>query len=146
MILEKNVPLTLVENCNANGEVKTKVEVIQKEENNRCMSKIPRWVVALAISGACFILLALLAALFAVYFAPRAALYQENCEKRSCVKDFGLKCINKTCLCDTGYVYINKCVLKKNYLEKCHLTIECKDNQNMICKFNFFKLSQLAII
>ena len=75
----------------------------------------------------------LIAALVAVYFAPRAGLYQESCATRSCLKILNLKCINGTCLCDSDYVYIDKCVLKKNYFEKCHLTSACRDNKNMVC-------------
>ena len=80
------------------------------------------------------IFLTLIAALAIVYLAPRNALYQESCSRRSCVKNLSLKCINETCICETGYIYIGKCILKRGYNEKCHLKIICKDNTNMICK------------
>ena len=81
-------------------------------------------------------MLFLLAALFAVYLVPiRDAFHEESCTKRQCRKDLNLKCINKTCLCEPGYIYIDKCVLKKGYMEQClTLTKYCQDNKNLVCR------------
>ena len=122
---------TIYENYLWNGDLKSLVILTDKKSKKYLM---PKWAVVLSSLACCFILISLGAALFAVYYAQRPALYLENCEKRSCIKGFNLKCINNTCLCDTGYIYIDKCSLKKDYTEKCHKTSYCKDNKNMICK------------
>jgi hypothetical protein len=125
-------PIVILENYRPDGELKSVLQYVKPDKDKKkCL--IPRWALVLSISGFLFISLILLAALFGVYFAPRQAMYQESCESRSCVKDLNLKCINKTCLCETGYIYIGKCTLKKNYLEKCHLDAICKDNKYMKC-------------
>ena len=128
MSKSKVTPIVFFKSYAANGELKSIIQYKNLDkENKKCL--IPRWVLVLSISWCLFISLILIAALAAVYFAQRPALYKESCVSRSCVKDLNLKCINKTCLCETGYIYIDKCTLKKSYLEQCHLTEICKDNR-----------------
>lgn len=132
-MLRKNEPILVQENYRENGELKSIYQYIDKDPRKTCL--IPRWAVFLSSSIGCCILLALIAALAVVYFWWRPSLHQESClNGRNCIKGLDLKCINGTCLCDTGYFYSNKCTLKKNYMEQCHQTSQCKDNMNMICK------------
>jgi hypothetical protein len=112
------------------------------DEKSKCL--VPIWAVILGISCCIFILILLSASLSVVYFAPRPGLYQESCSTRSCVKGLSLKCIDGTCSCDTGYIYIGKCTLKKEYMEKCHLTSYCKDSTNMTCLDGVCKCDNLS--
>jgi len=129
--MTKKEPVIFYENFDENNNLKSVIQYIDKEEkSDKCL--VPKWLVGLGFIGSVFISI-LLAASLILYFSPRHSLYQESCEKKSCVKDLNLKCINKTCLCETGYIYIDKCVLKKNYQDKCHITAICKDETKLIC-------------
>ena len=94
---------------------------------------IPKWLLVTASLIATSVLITLVAAIVVVVLAPRNALYLENCAGRSCIPNFGLKCINKTCQCTTGYIYINKCTSKINYMEKCLSLNNCMDSANLVC-------------
>ena len=129
--MAKNEPVTFYENFDENNNLKSIIQYIDKEEKrDKCL--VPKWLVGLCCIGSAFIYI-LLAASLILSLSPRHSLYQESCEKKSCAKNLNLKCINKTCLCETGYIYIDKCTLKKNYLEQCHTTAICKDDSKMIC-------------
>ncbi len=134
----------LYENYRENGDLKS---IVRLYDNNKDDDKkhclIPKWALVLSITGFCIIFAILFTALFTVYFAERHGLYQESCMRRSCLKDLSLKCINSTCQCDTGYIYIDKCFIKKDYLQKCHLTSYCIDNTSMICMDGVCKCSDL---
>ena len=77
-------------------------------------------------------MLILLTGIIIVHIAPRNGLLGESCFGRSCVKNFGLKCISNICACEAGYEYIDKCILKKTYMQKCHENSICNDT-NLIC-------------
>ena len=94
---------------------------------------IPKWLVGLGTIFSFAVLTILLASIIVIDNAPRAALYQEDCTGRSCNKYLGLICKNNTCDCRTGYIYINKCTIKRAYKEQCHLTTYCEDNKNLVC-------------
>jgi hypothetical protein len=142
MTIPKKKPEIIYENYRVDGDLKSAVILIDKDvDKSKCL--IPKWALVLCIIGCCFILAVLIAALAAVYFAQRPGLYKESCLMRSCVGNLSLKCINNTCLCNTGYIYIDKCTLKKDYMEKCHLTSYCKDNTSMICMDGVCKCSDL---
>ena len=94
---------------------------------------IPNWAIPLALLYGLAILIGLIAALAVITFAPPAASYQESCARRSCVKNFGLVCKNNTCNCPSGYIFIEKCTLKKAYMEQCNSDSYCSDNASMIC-------------
>jgi hypothetical protein len=129
--MAKNKPVVFLKKYDQNNKLKSIFQYIEKDEKHgKCL--VPKWLVGLSCIGSAFIVI-LLAASLLLFTSPRHSLYQESCEKNSCVKDLNLKCINKTCLCETGYIYIDKCILKKNYLEKCHTTAVCKDDTKMIC-------------
>jgi hypothetical protein len=114
-----------------NNNLKSIIQYIEKDEKHD-KYLLPKWLIGLSAIGSVFIAIFLGASL-ALFFSPRHSLYQESCEGKSCVKDLNLRCINKTCLCETGYIYIDKCTLKKNYQEKCHITTFCKDKTKMLC-------------
>jgi hypothetical protein len=125
--------VTFLENYRANGELRSVLKLIYYDDvdNKKCF--IRRGLLILSMIGFCIIGIILIALIAAVCFASRKALYQENCATRSCVSNLNLKCINNTCNCDSGYLYIDKCTLKKKYLENCHLTSYCEDNMNLVC-------------
>ena len=133
-------PVTFFENYDGNGELKSIIQYVDKNIKEK-MCLVPKWALALSFLGSLFILIFLSASLY-MFFSPRSALYQENCEKRSCVKNFNLKCINKTCLCENNYLYIDKCIMKKNYFEQCHMTSMCKEGKNMTCLDGVCKCNQ----
>jgi hypothetical protein len=129
--MAKNKPVIFYVNFDENNKLKSIIQYIENiEKHDKCL--VPKWLVGLGCIGSAFITI-LLAASLLLFFSPKHSLYQESCEKKSCFKDLNLKCINKTCLCETGYIYIDKCILKKNYIEKCHITAVCKDETEMIC-------------
>ena len=140
MVKTKKEPIVYYKNYDENGELKSVVQYIDKDlKHDECL--VPKWLIGLWCIGCLFVSI-LLAASLILFFSPRKAFYQENCEKRACLKDLNLKCINKTCLCESGYIYIDKCILKKNYQEKCHITTICKDNTNMLCMDGVCKCGQ----
>ena len=129
--MTKNEPVIHYKRYDKNNKLKSIIQYIEKDEkHDKCL--VPKWLIGLSAIGTIFISI-LLAASLILFFSPRHSLYKESCEKKTCVKDLELKCINKTCLCETGYIYIDKCTLKKNYQEKCHISAICKDNTKMIC-------------
>ena len=95
--------------------------------------QVPKWTLVTGSLIVLSILIILIAAIVVVVFAPRDALHTENCKGRSCIKNFGLKCINNTCLCPSEYVYIDKCTLRKNYLDNCVYRTSCKEGTNLMC-------------
>ena len=125
--------ITLLENYGSNGKLKSVLRLLYKDNVDSKKFLIRRGAIILGIISFCIIGITLIALLAAVCFGPRKGLYQENCSRRSCINNFNLKCINSTCNCDTGYIYIDKCTLKKKYLESCHSTSYCGDNKNLIC-------------
>lgn len=94
---------------------------------------IPKWFTVLAGAFYLLILLILFAAIFIVTLQSRPGFYQESCLGRSCIKNFGLTCKNNTCTCATGYTYVDKCILKKTYLQQCNANYYCQDNTNLVC-------------
>jgi hypothetical protein len=139
---QKKNPILFQENFRGNGELKSIYQYIDnKKDKNKFL--IPKWCFITGTICCASILITLIASLAVVYYAPRAGLHEESCLRRSCLKSLSLKCINSTCVCDTGYIYIDKCILKKNYLEKCHLTSYCKDNTSMVCMDGVCKCSDL---
>jgi hypothetical protein len=95
---------------------------------------IPRWGVVLGVLVGIVIATILISAIAIVYFAPRPGLYQESCEKRSCLKELNLKCLDGLCQCADDYYYEYKCNLKKTYMEKCQSISNCKNNTNLVCR------------
>jgi hypothetical protein len=126
-------PRVLLEVYDQNGQLKSVVQnVFRKDETSKyCL--ISKCCIVLASSFSAFILLVLFSAIFIVSIAPRPGLYRESCVGRSCIKNFGLVCKNYTCDCPTGYHYIDKCTLKKAYLEKCNGNQYCQDNKTLVC-------------
>ena len=132
MFKRKSEPIIVQENLRENGELRSLYQLIDKNARKPCL--IHKYWLMTCTSMCCFILLTLVASLVVVYFAHRDSLYKESCLMKNCVKGFDLKCINGTCVCDTGYSYIDKCRAKKNYMEQCHLTSHCKDNLDLVCR------------
>ena len=128
--MSKEESVTIHESRDQNGQLQSVIRYkIPKEKLNGCVL-IPKWLVGLGSIMSVAVLTTIIASVVVIHNAPRAALYQENCSGRSCTKDLGLICKNKTCDCPTGYIYINKCIARKTYMEQCHLNSYCQDNTN----------------
>lgn len=124
-------PILVQKNYKEDGDLRSILQYIDAKIRGDCF--LPKWVLITASLISAFILLGLIAAVVVVSFAKPAAVYQQNCQGRSCMKGLNLKCVNNTCVCDTGYIFINNCSLKKNHSEQCHATEYCKDNVNLVC-------------
>jgi hypothetical protein len=124
-------PIIVEKNYKKDGELKSVLQYIDKKKAKICL--IPKWIFITAASILSFILISLIAAVVVVSLAKTPVNYQQSCEGRSCMKGMNLKCVNNTCVCDTGYYFINNCTLKKNFSGQCHLTSHCKDNVNLLC-------------
>ena len=124
------------QNFKKDGQLKSVYTVTRNDSGQENLSnksvKIPKlsFYIAAAVS---IIILMLLIGVTIVYSAPRPGLYKESCDKKSCLADHNLKCMNKTCKCEDNYFYTTKCIIKKSYMEKCHLTSYCFNNLNMSC-------------
>jgi hypothetical protein len=121
------------ESYDINGQVQSVIKYTIPKEETAGYFFIPKWAIGLGALFYIFVLTCLFAAIFVVYNAPRPGLYQESCAGRSCVKNFGLVCVNSTCTCPIGYLYIDKCTVKKTYREQCNNNNYCKDNTNLVC-------------
>ena len=130
-IKDKEEPVIIFENYGSNGDLRSVVQIINRNKR-RSVLLVSRWLLYWSSLGFCFISILLCGAL-TFYFAARPGLYQENCATRSCEKNLSLKCINKTCACESNYIYIDKCVMKKNYSEQCHTAFYCQDYKNINC-------------
>jgi hypothetical protein len=129
-------------NYGPNGVLKSVTQVVEPSKIKPGIVNVPVWGVVLAIPFFLLIITILIVSLQIVYFAPRPGFYLESCEKRSCLKDLNLKCINNICQCTSEYYYTNKCNQKKNYMEKCHLSSYCKNNTGLTCLDGACKCSQ----
>ena len=133
MLNAKVEPKTVYKNIGLKGQLKSLIQVKDIiTDDTKCL--VPKWTVVLCGFGYCFIAIILISALAVVFFANAPAFYQQSCISRSCFKSLNLKCLNKTCLCDTGYFYIDKCLLKKDYMQQCNDDSYCKDNTSMVCR------------
>ena len=124
---------TFYESYDSNGQLQSVIKYTIPNEETSGYFFIPKWLIALAVLFYVFVLTCLFAAIFVVYLAPRPGLYQESCAGRSCVKNFNLVCLNNTCTCPNGYVYIDKCTLKKTYSEQCNSNNYCQVKKNLVC-------------
>ena len=106
-----NTPKTIHENYGPNGELISRIDVIDnrkkpiKKEKNYLIVKKPLLVIGCSLLTAIGIVL--IAALV-LSFWQRAALYKESCHKRSCLNELNMKCLNGTCLCTTDQYYSKK--------------------------------------
>ena len=115
------------------GKLKSEIRITVPKEQLAGFVLVPKWLIVTISLIALAIVTTITASVVVIDLAPRPGLYQESCLKRSCIKNFGLTCKNNTCDCPTGYIYINKCIMKKSYMEKCHLTSYCEDGKNLVC-------------
>lgn len=95
--------------------------------------EVPKWVVYFSIPVMIFILAFFIGTLVTMANVKPDALYGQSCSGRSCSKKHDLKCINKTCLCESPKYYTNKCVDLSNYGETCISRDNCDPIQDMIC-------------
>ena len=121
------------ESHDAAGRLQSVIKYKIPQEETEGFYFIPKWAIFLGGLFYVFVLTMLLAAIFVVYNAPRPGLYQESCVGRSCIKNFGLVCLNSTCSCPSGYLYIDKCIFKKTYEEQCNGNTYCQDKKNLVC-------------
>ncbi len=124
---------TFYENHDNDGKLQSVIKYIIPKEETAGYWFIPKWLIALGGLFYVFVIICLFAAIFVVYDAPRSGLYQESCAGRSCIKNFGLVCDNSKCICPTGYLYVDKCTMKKTYGDRCNANNYCKDNTNLYC-------------
>ena len=125
--------ITFYEKYDDSGILQSVIKYKIQEEEKEGYYFIPKWAIVLAGVFYVFVFIMLLTAIFVVYMAPRPGLYQESCLGRSCIKNFGLVCLNSKCSCSTGYLYIDKCVFKKTYAEQCNGNNYCQDNTSLVC-------------
>ena len=110
---QKSKPILVQINTNENGRLKSIYQYVDRNlKRDIYYCYIPKWLFTL-ISFFTFAILLILI-IVAIIFSqmPRNALHGESCTGRSCVNNLGLHCINQTCECTPGYVYIDKCTLR----------------------------------
>ena len=132
-------PIVVKKNFNDRGKLKSIFRYKVPLEETKGFYLIPKWlIVSIGIIYA-FVQISLIAAAFLINFQSRPGLYKESCFGRSCNKNFGLLCSNNTCVCPTDYVYIDKCIAKRTYMQKCNSDMYCKDTMvclNGVCSCN----------
>lgn len=112
------------------GYIFTKLLVFKKYTKVKgCL--IPTWLRYLLGLLFALLLATMIAAL--VILLKKPAQHKESCSDRSCEKNLGLHCIDKTCQCLTNQYYLGGCKDKKTYSELCFYDYQCSDNTNMLC-------------
>ena len=132
-------PVIFSEMFDKNGNLQSVLQYRNPKEETKGYCFIPIWLIVSISIFYAFVQITLIAAVFLINFQTRPGLYKESCFGRSCIKNFGLICRNFTCDCPTDYVYINKCMAKKTFMEKCNSNMYCKDTMtclNGVCSCN----------
>ncbi len=138
-------PIIYKENYHANGQLKSIYQYIDhsNQKINKRILLIPIWQLVLALLYLLSIMLILLAGLVLAFKNPQPGLYDQSCASRSCTKGLKLKCINKTCQCESTQYYSKGCIYKKTLMEKCSSVISnCQDNKNLVCIDGFCKCNE----
>jgi hypothetical protein len=92
-------PKTVHENYDYLGRIVSRIDVIDKtKESTKKKSLVAKHWCYLSILGLIAISIILAASLI-LNFWKRPALYNESCERRSCLTELNMKCINTTCMC-----------------------------------------------
>ncbi|CAF0956209.1 unnamed protein product [Brachionus calyciflorus] len=98
--------------------------------------EIPRWIVYASILVFIFILTLFIASLVVLGNLKPDSIYGESCATTPCSKALNLKCINKTCTCDTNKYYNGKCSDLSKYNESCIFTSNCDSTQMLTCVYS----------
>jgi hypothetical protein len=105
----KCIPTTVHENYDSIGRLFSRIDVADKtKESTKNRLLVPKHWCYLSILGLVAISIILAASLI-LNFWKRPALHNESCERRSCLKELNMKCINNTCVCTADQYYSNKC-------------------------------------
>lgn len=123
----------ILETQRDNGKLKSKIYIFRDTLKSPLgYISMPQW--ALVIIGLTLALLIgiLVAAVDILVYAKSPGLYLESCDKRSCKSGLNLKCINKLCTCLSDQYYAASCMNKKDYLQNCLATYQCKES-TLIC-------------
>lgn len=86
--------------------------------------EVKTWVLILFIGFILLLVTILIAALVTFISRRRPGLYREDCVRRSCETELGLKCINSVCDCESDEYYLKGCLPKKSIGENCHRSID----------------------
>ena len=131
------------------GPIKKRMDYVDNnpltklKEAGRMYAIVPKWVVGVAGIVFGLIVTIFIATIVVVYNAPRPSLHAETCDRRSCVPELNLKCINNSCTCSENQYFAKKCIDKKNYLEACSSTTPCKNGSSLLCRDGKCKCSNL---
>ncbi|CAF0961820.1 unnamed protein product [Brachionus calyciflorus] len=116
-----------------------KVRKSKAVENLELLEKglveVPRWTAYFAAIASIFIAAFFVASLVTLgnVVSKPDAMYQQSCSDRPCSKALNLKCINKTCQCESPKYYTKKCVDLSKYGERCMFTSHCITGQSLSC-------------
>ena len=134
------------ENYRNDGRVRSKVTTVEYDplkDVGKCDKFVPRWLVIVSLIGFSLVAFIFVTTIVMTLTIPRPSLYSESCDRRSCLNDLNLSCINKTCLCLESQFYSNKCEEKRGHLHHCRSTYQCKENTNMTCRDGLCKCSNI---
>ncbi|CAF0931904.1 unnamed protein product [Brachionus calyciflorus] len=109
--------------------------VLNMELLEKGLVEIPRWIVYVSLIIMTFLIAFFILSLLTLgnIIGKSDAMYQQSCSDRPCSKALNLKCINKTCQCESPKYYTKKCVDLSKYGEKCMFTSHCINGQSLSC-------------